>query len=102
MLISHVQALEVIRELQKHFPIKRAPMRLRFMVPPGPNFTSLLEKLDTWNAVIVSKDESGTQFSAVSLLILLTLVFLIIADVNHHLCFRTVKLLVKIYYFYYL
>ncbi|KAK1276581.1 hypothetical protein QJS04_geneDACA016785 [Acorus gramineus] len=61
---SKKQALEVIRELQKHFPIKRSPMRLRLVIPIR-NFTSLMEKLNTWNAVITSKDESGDQSSVV-------------------------------------
>ncbi|KAJ6954156.1 ribosome maturation protein SBDS isoform X2 [Populus alba x Populus x berolinensis] len=39
---SKKQALDVIRELQKHFPIKRSPMRLRLAVI-GPNFPDLLE-----------------------------------------------------------
>lgn len=59
-----MQALDVIRELQKHFPIKRSPMRLRLTVPVQ-NFPSLLEKLKEWDASVVSKDESGTQMSTV-------------------------------------
>lgn len=61
-----MQALEVIRELQKHFPIKRAPMRLRFTVTEQ-NVSSLLEKLNAWNASIISRDESASQISVVSL-----------------------------------
>ncbi|KAK8624099.1 hypothetical protein V6N13_065454 [Hibiscus sabdariffa] len=61
---SKKQALEVIRQLQKHFPIKRSPMRLRLIVP-GQNFQSLCEKLNEWGATTVSKDESGTQFSVI-------------------------------------
>uniref|UniRef100_A0A1J3ISK9 Ribosome maturation protein SBDS n=1 Tax=Noccaea caerulescens TaxID=107243 RepID=A0A1J3ISK9_NOCCA len=61
---SKKQALDVIRELQKHFPIKRSPMRLRLTVPVQ-NFPSLLEKLIEWDASVVSKDESGTQMSTV-------------------------------------
>ncbi|OMO95029.1 Ribosome maturation protein SBDS [Corchorus capsularis] len=53
-------ALEVIRELQKNFPIKRSPMRLRLNVP-GENFHALSEKLNEWSATIVSKDESGSE-----------------------------------------
>lgn len=60
-----VQALEVIHELQKHFPIKRSPMRLRLIVPDH-EFSSLSEKLTTWNASIISKDQSGSQISTVS------------------------------------
>ncbi|CAK9134243.1 unnamed protein product [Ilex paraguariensis] len=61
---SKKQALEVIRELQKHFPIKRSPMRLRLTVPEQ-NFSSVLEKLNTWNASVVSRDESGSQLSVI-------------------------------------
>ncbi|PIN13015.1 putative exosome subunit [Handroanthus impetiginosus] len=61
---SKKQALEVIRELQKHFPIKRSPMRLRLTVPEQ-NFSSLLEKISDWNSAIVSRDESGNQLSVI-------------------------------------
>lgn len=63
-----MQALDVIRELQKQFPIKRSPMRLRLTVPVQ-NFPSLLEKLKEWEASVVSKDESGTQMSTVMIYI---------------------------------
>jgi hypothetical protein len=63
--ISYMQALEVIHELQKHFPIKRSPMRLRICVPEK-DFSSLLEKLNVWNANVVLKDYSGSQPSVVS------------------------------------
>ncbi|XP_057973958.1 uncharacterized protein LOC131161938 [Malania oleifera] len=59
---SKKQALEVIRELQKHFPIKRSPMRVRLTVPQ-PNFPSLADKLNAWNTSTISKDESGSQLS---------------------------------------
>lgn len=65
-----MQALEVIRELQKHFPVKRSPMRVRLTVPEL-NFSSLKDKLDAWNASIVSKDNSGSQLSLVSVFLLL-------------------------------
>ncbi|OAY76983.1 ribosome maturation protein SBDS [Ananas comosus] len=61
---SKKQALEVIRELQKHFPIKRSPMRLRLFVPEK-NFSTLIEKLGAWNANLTSRDESGNQPSVV-------------------------------------
>lgn len=64
--LSLLQALEVIRELQNHFPIKRSPMRLRLIVPEK-NFSVLIDKLNGWNANVVSKDESGNQQSVVSL-----------------------------------
>ena len=67
IIIELVQALDVIRELQKHFPIKRSPMRLRLTVPVQ-NFTSLLDKLKEWGASLVSRDESGTQMSTVMIL----------------------------------
>lgn len=61
---SKKQALEVIRELQRQFPIKRAPMRLRLVVSKVKS-SLLLEKLEIWNTTIVSKDESGDQLSVV-------------------------------------
>ncbi|KAI3831651.1 hypothetical protein MKX03_021127 [Papaver bracteatum] len=60
----HAQALRVIRELQKRYPIKRAPMVLRLSIPVE-NSCSLMEKLNAWNAEIVSKVESGNQLSLV-------------------------------------
>lgn len=60
-----MQALETIHELQKHFPIKRSPMKIRLCVPEK-NVSSLMEKLNDWNASIVSKDDSGSQPSVVS------------------------------------
>lgn len=41
-------------------------MRLRLTVPEQ-EFSSISEKLNTWNASIVSKDESGNHLSIVSL-----------------------------------
>ncbi|KAL5703736.1 hypothetical protein ACHQM5_022254 [Ranunculus cassubicifolius] len=61
---SKKQALEVIRELQKQFPIKRAPMKLRLVISKV-NCPSLLEKLEEWNTTIVSKDGTGDQLSVV-------------------------------------
>ncbi|KAL7155766.1 hypothetical protein ABFS83_03G098200 [Erythranthe nasuta] len=61
---SKKQALDVIRELQKHFPIKRSPMRLKLTVPEQ-NMSSLLEKITEWNSTVVSKDESGNQQSVI-------------------------------------
>ncbi|KAI0502411.1 hypothetical protein KFK09_017360 [Dendrobium nobile] len=54
---SKKQALEVIKELQEHFPIKRAPMRLRLIVPER-HLSTLMEKLGGWNANVVLKDAS--------------------------------------------
>ncbi|KAJ4841696.1 hypothetical protein Tsubulata_002109 [Turnera subulata] len=53
-------ALEVIHELEKQFPIKRSPMRLRLTVTPS-NLSSLVGKLNSWNATITSRDESDSQ-----------------------------------------
>ncbi|KAJ3681464.1 hypothetical protein LUZ60_015953 [Juncus effusus] len=61
---SKKQALDLIKELQKHFPIKRSPMRLRLVVPQD-NFSNLIEKTNNWDATIVSKEESSTQPSIV-------------------------------------
>ncbi|KAJ6818713.1 ribosome maturation protein SBDS [Iris pallida] len=61
---SKKQALEVIRKLQEHFPIKRAPLTLRFMVPEK-NLSFLMEKLSCWDASILSKDESGDHVSVI-------------------------------------
>lgn len=55
----------VIRELQKKFPIKRSPMRLRIIVP-NKNVTSFKEKLDPWDSKIESDNESGNQTFIVS------------------------------------
>ncbi|KAK3032420.1 hypothetical protein RJ639_037147 [Escallonia herrerae] len=57
---SKKQALEVIRELQKHFPIKRSPMKLRLTMPDQNN-SSVFAKLSEWHASIVSRDESASQ-----------------------------------------
>ncbi|KAI3903708.1 hypothetical protein MKW98_032362 [Papaver atlanticum] len=71
MVYVSYAALEVIRELQKHFPIERAPIRLRLIIPEE-SLCSLMEKLNEWNAEVVSKDESGNQLS---LSVRLSLVF---------------------------
>lgn len=61
---SKKQALEVIRQLQQKFPIKRSPMRLRITVSPQ-SFLSIKEKLETWHGDIVSEAESANQLSVV-------------------------------------
>ena len=61
-----MQALKVIKKLIDHFPIKRAPLRVRFTAPKS-NFAGLMEKVAEWNATVISKDESGTQPSIVSI-----------------------------------
>ncbi|XP_068666252.1 uncharacterized protein [Aristolochia californica] len=60
---SKKQALEVIHELQKHFPIKRSPMRLKLVIPENQS-SSLMEKFNDWKVTIVSKD-AGSQMSLV-------------------------------------
>ncbi|KAG0464429.1 hypothetical protein HPP92_020498 [Vanilla planifolia] len=61
---SKKQALEVIKELQERYPIKRVPMRIRFIIPET-NLSVLSEKLSIWNANFVLKDLSGVQPSVV-------------------------------------
>lgn len=61
---SKQQALDLIRELQKHFPIKRSPMRLRLVIPEIQE-ANFLQKIQTWNPCIVSKEVSGNQLSMV-------------------------------------
>lgn len=61
-----LQSLKVIKKLIEHFPIKRAPLSVRFTAPK-PNFAGLMEKVAEWNATVVSKDESGAQPSIVSI-----------------------------------
>ncbi|KAI3925917.1 hypothetical protein MKW98_028053 [Papaver atlanticum] len=57
------QAIQVIRELQKHYPIKRTPMRLKLVVPEE-GLPFLMEKLNSWSAEIVSQDGYGNQLVA--------------------------------------
>ena len=52
-----LQVLDVIRELQKHFPIKWSPMRQPLTVSVQKP-SSVMEKFSFWNASVVSKDES--------------------------------------------
>ncbi|CAL0299931.1 unnamed protein product [Lupinus luteus] len=61
---SKKQALELIQELQKHFPIKRCPLRIR-VAAPEEEVAALLEKLNVWKATIVSKEGSAGQLSVV-------------------------------------
>jgi ribosome maturation protein Sdo1 len=64
------QALKIIKKLMECFPIKRAPLRVR-ITAPKPKFAGLMEKVVEWNAIVISKDESGNPPSVVSLLNLL-------------------------------
>jgi hypothetical protein len=56
--------LELIRELQKQFPISRAHMKLRLVVPLIQS-QSLLTTLDSWNARVEAKDEMNGVTSVV-------------------------------------
>lgn len=60
-----MQALELIRELQKKYPITRARMKLRFVVPIN-QIESLTTALSSWNAQIEGKEETTTNTSLVS------------------------------------
>ncbi|KAF4359088.1 hypothetical protein F8388_005197, partial [Cannabis sativa] len=53
---SKKRAQEVIHELQKYFPIKRSPMKLRLSVPEQ-GLSTLMEKLNSWYAKLISKDD---------------------------------------------
>ncbi|RAL37157.1 hypothetical protein DM860_004079 [Cuscuta australis] len=59
---SKKQALDVIHELQKHYPIKRAPMRLRLTIPVH-HSTSISDKLKDWNVGVISREEAGSHLS---------------------------------------
>ncbi|RZB69176.1 Ribosome maturation protein SBDS isoform I [Glycine soja] len=59
---SKKQALELIQELQKHFPIKRCPLRIRATAPDD-QVPELLGKLNEWNAIVISKEGSSAQLS---------------------------------------
>ncbi|RDX63164.1 Ribosome maturation protein SBDS [Mucuna pruriens] len=61
---SKKQALEVIQELQKQFPIKRCPLRIRATAPED-QMPELLEKLNAWNATVISKEGSSAQLSII-------------------------------------
>jgi ribosome maturation protein SDO1 len=63
-LTSKEQALKIIKKLMECFPIKRAPLRVRFTAPK-PKFAGLMEKVVEWNAIVISKDESGNPPSVV-------------------------------------
>lgn len=65
MYIYITQALELIQELQKHFPIKRCPLRIRATAPDD-QVPELLGKLNEWNAIVISKEGSSAQLSVVS------------------------------------
>lgn len=61
---SKRQALELIRELEKQFPIIRARMRLQLLVPndQGPNLSG---KLEEWGSLVEQSDELNAMFRVV-------------------------------------
>ncbi|KAI5055657.1 hypothetical protein GOP47_0029178 [Adiantum capillus-veneris] len=61
---SKKQALELIKELEKQFPIVRAKMRLHLLVPndQGPKLT---QKLEEWNSLIEQSDDPNNMFKVV-------------------------------------
>ncbi|XP_057754178.1 uncharacterized protein LOC130973565 [Arachis stenosperma] len=61
---SKKQALELIQELQKHYPIKRCPLRIR-VAAPEEEVPALLEKLNEWKSTIISKEGSSGQLSVI-------------------------------------
>ncbi|KAG0591523.1 hypothetical protein M758_1G177900 [Ceratodon purpureus] len=61
---SKQQALELIRELQNKYPIARARMRLRFVVPTNQT-DQLSTSLNSWNSQIESREEMATTTSLV-------------------------------------
>jgi ribosome maturation protein SDO1 len=61
---SKKQALELIQELQKHYPIKRCPLRVRAAAPEE-QVPVLLEKLSEWKATVISQEGTAAQLSVV-------------------------------------
>lgn len=61
---SKQQALDLMRELQKRFPIARARMELRLIVPSREKDDTLAH-LRQWSAVIRSEEHAGPHFSVV-------------------------------------
>ncbi|KAJ7294289.1 hypothetical protein O6H91_05G125300 [Diphasiastrum complanatum] len=59
---SKQQALELIKDLQKQFPLKRAHMRLRLVVPATEG-SKLVQMFDSWNAQVDRKEETGGLLS---------------------------------------
>lgn len=64
-----LQALELIQELQKHYPIRRCPLRIRAAAPEE-EVPVLLEKLSEWKATVISKEGTAAQLSVVSSVLL--------------------------------
>lgn len=61
---SKKQALELIRELEKTFPIARARMRLRLVVPSDQG-SKLLGKLEGWNSIVEQSEEVNALYKVV-------------------------------------
>lgn len=61
---SKQQALDLIRELQNKYPIARARMRLRFVVPTN-QVDQLSTALNSWNSQIEGREEMTTTTSLV-------------------------------------
>ncbi|KAL3690348.1 hypothetical protein R1sor_016657 [Riccia sorocarpa] len=61
---SKQQALELIRELTKHFRITRARMRLKLVIALNKK-SALVERLSAWSAVIESQEEANKFFTVV-------------------------------------
>ncbi|MCO5607258.1 hypothetical protein L7F22_061451 [Adiantum nelumboides] len=61
---SKKQALELIKELEKQFPIVRAKMRLQLLVPSDQG-SQLTQKLNEWNSLIEQTDGSSNIFKVV-------------------------------------
>lgn len=61
---SKQQALELIRELQSKYPITRARMKLRFVVPTS-QIDQLSTTLNSWNSQIEGREETTNTTSLV-------------------------------------
>lgn len=61
---SKQQALELIRELQSKYPITRARMKLRFVVPTS-QIDQLSTALNSWNSQIEGREEMTNSSSLV-------------------------------------
>lgn len=68
-LRAWLQALELIRELTKHFPIARARMRVKLVLALSKKPT-ILERLSAWGATTESEEETNDLFSVVRLSLL--------------------------------
>lgn len=62
-----MQALELIRELQAKYPITRARMKLRFVVPTN-QIDQLSTALSSWNSQIEGREETSSTTSLVCII----------------------------------